>query len=231
MQYILFAGASGAFLAGNMLRKTIRKSHVLRVVLTGGPCGGKSSGMKKIKTVLQEQNYDVYTCPEVPTILIDSGFKYPGLAEEKRPELLEFEVQLMKLQLQLEDTYVKIASSRNKKACVIYDRGCVDIAAYVPGEIFNQVMSKVATNKSELFLRYDMVLHLQSAAIGAEEFYTCANNSARTESIDEAKELDLKIFKSWEGHPHQYVIANEKSKSFNDKIQEVCSTVLRHISL
>jgi len=73
------------------------------MVLTGGPCGGKSSGMKQIKNTLQALDYDVYTCPEVPTILIDGGCKYPGLAEEKRRELLEFEINLMKVQLQLED--------------------------------------------------------------------------------------------------------------------------------
>ena len=106
MQYFAFAGVTGAFLARTWLRNASRKSHVLRVVLTGGPCGGKSSGMNKIKKALQALDYEVYCCPEVPTILIEGGCNYPGLSDEKRRELLEFEINLMKLQLQLEDRHV-----------------------------------------------------------------------------------------------------------------------------
>ena len=59
MQYFAFAGVSGAFLARTLWRQS-RKSHVLRVVLTGGPCGGKSSGMNKIKQVLPKLSLFVY---------------------------------------------------------------------------------------------------------------------------------------------------------------------------
>ncbi len=61
--------------------------------------------MNKIKKALQAQDYEVYCCPEVPTILIEGGCSYPGLSDEKRRELLEFEINLMKLQLQLEDRH------------------------------------------------------------------------------------------------------------------------------
>ena len=91
-------------------------------------------------------------------------------------------------------------------------------------------MTNVSTNKTELLGRYDMVLHLQSAAIGAEEFYTRANNSARRESVDEAKALDIQILRVWKEHPNLYVIANEKEKSFDDKMQAVCNVVMKHTS-
>ena len=50
--------------------------------------------------------------------------------------------------------------------------------------------------------RYDLVLHLVTAASGAEAFYTNANNTARRETADEARGLDSRILKvigkAWE---------------------------------
>ena len=55
-----------------------RKSSVVTVVLTGGPCGGKSSSMTDITTTLKNHGYHVFTCPEVPTILMQNGCVFPG---------------------------------------------------------------------------------------------------------------------------------------------------------
>jgi len=38
--------------------------------------------------------------------------------------------------------------------------------------------------------RYDCVVHLVSAAIGAEEFYSKATNAIRSESLEFARDLD-----------------------------------------
>jgi len=43
--------------------------------------------------------------------------------------------------------------------------------------------------------RYDLVLHLVTAANGAEAFYTNANNTARRETAEEARDLDSRILK------------------------------------
>ena len=39
---------------------------------------------------------------------------------------------------------------------------------------------------------YDMVVHMVTAADGKEEFYTLENNEARSETVEQAKELDKK---------------------------------------
>ena len=46
---------------------------------------------------------------------------------------------------------------------------------------------------------YDMVLHLVSAADGAEKFYTTENNAARIETPEEARALDKKMLGCWAG--------------------------------
>lgn len=45
--------------------------------------------------------------------------------------------------------------------------------------------------------RYDAVIHMVTAAIGAERFYTTENNSVRTETPEQARELDIKVLNAW----------------------------------
>ena len=40
--------------------------------------------------------------------------------------------------------------------------------------------------------RYDQIIHMVSAAVGAEAFYQLTNNAVRSESIEQARELDGK---------------------------------------
>lgn len=52
---------------------------------------------------------------------------------------------------------------------------------------------------------------MESAANGAEKFYTGLNNEARYESIEEAKILDKKLIDAWTGHPVYIVVDNKFS--------------------
>ena len=47
-----------------------------------------------------------------------------------------------------------------------------------------------------------------TAADGAEDCYTTENNAVRTETIEEAREVDMRLRAAWEGHPRRYVIPN-----------------------
>ena len=52
----------------------------------------------------------------------------------------------------------------------------------MPPALWNSLMSHAGTETTELRdSRYDAVVHLVSAAIGASEHYTTANNAARSE--------------------------------------------------
>lgn len=56
--------------------------------------------------------------------------------------------------------------------------------------------------------RYDQIVHLVTAANGAEQFYSLENNITRTESIEVAREIDERCSKAWIGHPYIDVIDN-----------------------
>jgi CYTH domain-containing protein len=75
-------------------------------------------------------------------------------------------------------------------------------------EEFRYVLKKLDTSEIELRDHYDAVFHLVTAAKGAEQFYTHANNAARYETIEEAIASDEKLIDSWTGHPHLRVIDN-----------------------
>lgn len=75
----------------------------------------------------------------------------------------------------------------NQPVVILIDRGLLDGSAYVDEEDWQALLDDLGTNVVQLRdTRYDAVLHLVTAARGAEEFYTGVNNEARYESIEEA---------------------------------------------
>lgn len=54
-----------------MAEKTIKK-----IVLTGGPCAGKTTALVKIIEHFTSRGYKVFTIPEVPTLFIQAGMDY-----------------------------------------------------------------------------------------------------------------------------------------------------------
>eukprot|EP00475_Leptophrys_vorax_P013190 TRINITY_DN19549_c0_g1_i1.p1 TRINITY_DN19549_c0_g1~~TRINITY_DN19549_c0_g1_i1.p1 ORF type:complete len:297 (+),score=86.52 TRINITY_DN19549_c0_g1_i1:32-892(+) len=85
---------------------------------------------------------------------------------------------------------------------------------------FNELLKEL--NQTEISLRderYDAVCHLVTAAYGAEEFYTKANNQARRETVEEARQLDIITREAWNGHPAFKIVGNESD--FKTKITNV----------
>ena len=64
------------------------------------------------------------------------------------------------------------------------------------------------------------VVHLVSAAIGAEEFYTLENHASRTEDIERAQKLDKACADAWVGHPNVHVVDNQ-CPDFDTKIRNL----------
>lgn len=56
--------------------------------------------------------------------------------------------------------------------------------------------------------RYDAILHMVTAADGAEKFYASLSNEARYESIDEAKLKDKRVRDAYMGHKNWVRIDN-----------------------
>ena len=92
----------------------------------------------------------------------------------------------------------------------------------------------VGMSTNEMLERYDAVLHLVSAADGAEQYYTTATNATRYEQANEeglrlARELDKKVIKAWTGHPHLRVINNHDD--FEAKLNRVLKEISKVVGL
>lgn len=133
----------------------------------------------------------------------------------------------MKLQLALEDSIFDIArfQSNSRPTIVICDRGALDIKPYVPCDIWDIILKDLELNEERLRSRYSVVLHLVTAAIGAESYYSNASNEVRTETAAEARDLDEKTFSSWKEHPFLFRFDNN-FESFEQKLGKVVSVVV-----
>lgn len=194
-----------------------------RIVLTGGPCAGKTTVLKKIDESLSELGYKVIIVPEAATMMINSGIRCFG---DKPLSLYDFQDYILKLQYQneqlLEDSVKKLPE--HIKCVVIYDRGMLDNSAYIDSSSFEKLLRENNLSKIDLLDHYDMVLHLVTAADGAENFYTLENNGARTETIEEARDLDKRTMNAWQNHNNLHIIDN--STNFQEKVNRVLNEVL-----
>ena len=196
-------------------------SEIKKIVLTGGPCAGKTTAMVRIIEHFTSLGFKVFTIPEIPTIFSQAGMNY---LTDNKGLFYEGEKATLELQLGFEDRFMRMAAECHEPTIVVCDRGAMDISAYMQPEMWEEITAAVGTNTQELRQRYDAVLHLVSAADGAEQFYTTANNAVRYEQMNEeglriARELDKKVIKAWTGHPHLRVINNHED--FNKKLNRV----------
>lgn len=201
------------------------------IVLTGGPCGGKTTAKAHLKQVLPQFGITPVFIPEAATILLGSGIDVPRLFSlEHNP--LKFQDILFQTQLGLEARMEQLAKLHSDTV-LICDRGVFDGAAYVSQSDFEEMTSKHCFTLADLRSRYDLVIHLVTAADGATEFYNL-DNSARVETQEQARELDAKLQSAWSGHSDLRIIPNIRNNqqiSFGEKMDWLVEEVMAFLGL
>ena len=201
------------------LRNEERAMKISKIVITGGPCAGKTTAMSWIQNALPQMGYTVLFVPETATELISGGVA-PWTCGTNG----EYQKCQMKLQVEKEKIFEQAARTMpGEKVLIVCDRGALDNKAYMNNIEFAEALQFVGSNEVELRDTYDAVFHLVTAAKGAKEFYTTANNTARTETVEEASALDDKLISAWTGHPHLRVIDN--TTSFEDKMKRLIAEI------
>lgn len=204
-----------------LLENQPEEKIITKIVITGGPCAGKTTAMSWIQNEFTEKGYTVLFIDETATELITGG-----AAPWRSSSRTDFQRWLTHLQIEKERVFSEIAKTMpNRKILIVCDRGTLDSRAYLTDAEFRKLLSEMNTDEVTLRDQYDAVFHLVTAAKGAEGFYTLSNNIARTETPEKAAELDDRLIAAWTGHPHLRVIDN--STDFSSKmlrlIKEIAS--------
>jgi hypothetical protein len=171
-----------------------------RIVLTGGPGGGKTTAADLFRRELGEQ---VVIVPEAATLLYGGG--YPRYHEVEAVSIAQRVI--FHLQRGLEDTQ----AARYPERILLCDRGTVDSAAYWPQPLGgpDDFFRPMGTSLEEQLARYDAVIFFESAAVGGISIE--GGNPQRIENIAEAVALDRTLRALWSRHDRFVFVPNNPS--------------------
>lgn len=203
--------------------------HIIKVVITGGPCAGKTSALNTLINHFSP-DFRVYAIPEAATMTFNSGFTIVQ-KESTKENNKTFNKSIIQFQMDMEKYFESLASYSEKRVLLLCDRGVCDNFIYCMEDNAKKIVKETGWSKNYLLNdRYDLVLHLVTAANGAEEYYTLDNNAARSESKEEAIILDKKLQEAWMAHPNFEIIDNSE-KGFQNKLNKVINSIRRLVNL
>ena len=202
-----------------------RGPKIFKVALTGGPCAGKTSSLSAIADYFKGLGWRVYVVREAATVMLSGGINFAFMNGE---QIFELQRSIVSLMMCLEDSYERICAkcTSEEKCLIICDRGIMDASVYCDSETWSRVTRSVGLDAvSACDARYSGVVHLVTAADGAEEHYNLDSNAegVRSETAEQARELDKKTGAAWSSHPALSIIDN--STDFNTKIKRGISAI------
>lgn len=92
----------------NQVNGKSQTHRVYKVVLTGGPCGGKTTGQARLCTFFENLGWKVFRVPETATVLLGGGIKFSDLSDD---EAISFQENLLKTMIQIENTFFSLGKS------------------------------------------------------------------------------------------------------------------------
>jgi predicted ATPase len=146
-----------------------------------------------------------------------------GITPDSCGSVLGFQRHVFDLQLEKEERLASLSSD----AVVLLDRGLMDNAGYLPDDELDMLLAERNMTREDAYARYDAVVHLVTAAIGAERFFSHETNEHRLEGVEEAVRVDEALRAGWAGHPNLKVIDNKGT--FEEKLQRAVAAVLEAV--
>jgi len=129
------------------LQQLVAKKPIYSILLTGGPCSGKTSSLNFLKTEVERCGYKVLTAPEVATIIYGNGAEWATQSADVQCDTVKVSI---KLQEQMEDCFNSLASlaveeapnnKHDKKGAVVFiDRGLLDNKPFMSAAHWQSVL-------------------------------------------------------------------------------------------
>lgn len=177
-----------------------------KLVLTGGPCSGKTTVLAALREEFGEK---LIYLPEAATILLGGGFPAPGNNLEWSPAWqTAFQAAVLPVQRGMEAA-AELTLSASKAKLIVCDRGTLDGAAYTEGGLEN-FARKFGLEVGNELRRYSAVVHLESLAVTDPTRYGKTGNEHRFESCEEAAKLDAATRDAWSRHQRHMVVTGRR---------------------
>lgn len=193
------------------------------VVLTGGPCAGKSSAMAFLRDRLSKRGFQVLTVPENATHFLanSDGFQPEWAGKSSQVEMQRI---FMEYQMSQEDAFKAFAKLHPTKSSILLLDCCtLNSKVYLSDEQWKEVLAlpgHAQLTEQQLFGRYDLVIHMVSCAFeGLYEWGPGSNNPGRYHSPEEAKKCDKRSLDVFANHQQVRVVPH--FPDFNSKMQKV----------
>ncbi len=190
----------------------------MKIVITGGPCAGKSSALARLPRDFQEWGYDTLVLSETATELLRAGL-HPAKCGG-----VPFQRTLLHLQLQREHIYQEAADALQPTPILLCDRGIIDGKAYMDAKDFGTILSEIELNEAEILASYDAVFYMESTARHFPRAYNKSNNQTRMESVEEAMQVDNALQSVWKNHP--YFVKIPGHATFYEKYERLKKEIL-----
>jgi len=188
----------------NLAKYGLKENKTYEIVLTGGPCGGKSTFISSCKRNLEAKGFKVIVVPEVATEEMEKGVS-PADIQEKFQEIVMNKGLHNELNANLA---AKAYNAIGKDVIIMYDRGISDGKAYCSTHYWQTLLKAKGFTEAALLKRYDAVFNIVTTAYGAEEAWKkqVSNNPNRLEKeVAEGRAAEDKTQQAWAGH-HNFLI-------------------------
>jgi len=169
----------------------------LRIVLTGGPGGGKTTAADLFRREIGDR---IVIVPESATTLFRGGFPRVDDPDAVRAE----QRAIFEVQRSLEQIQTELYPDR----VLLCDRGTIDGGAYWPDGADEFFTTMGSTHAAEL-ARYDAVLFFETAAVGGISIE--GGNRYRVESNERALALDRRLRELWSPHASFHIVPHHDS--------------------
>ncbi len=203
----------------------MKKKYIIPIiVLTGGPCGGKTTVLQRFIKLLRKMGFTPLVISETATIII---------AREQKKNIvltnLERQRQIAKYQIAQEKKYLMKAEKlveQGKKPVIICDRGLIDNKAYCTVEEWKILQKEFPALKDKhLFKRYHGGIFLVTAP---KQYYRTDNNTSRNESTHKhAKKVESATLLVYEQMLNLHRIRNNGGR--DKKFLKAETVLINHI--
>ena len=199
------------------------------IVLTGGPCAGKTTTIAKVKEDLENLGYHVLLLNECATEVINGGIRPFG---DNQVSVFDFQNEVLNLQLFKEKRYLDIIDKlpEDTNCIILSDRGIMDSKAYLGSELFTKLLDQNNLKEEDLGHQYDMIIHLVTVATNNQNKYNTSTNSAIfEEDIDEVIDLDRRTNEVWQKHKNLKRV--EATGTIEEKIEKVIDIIHDYLEI